>query len=264
MESKLLSFSYNNREAILDKVTLKIPQNKITAIIGPNGSGKSTLLSLLSKSIVPSSGKIYLEERNVDDFSPKEFSKRVALLSQHNTYPEHLTVGNFVCYGRLPFHRFRLQLSKREEEIVERALEQCELSDKKEKLLQYLSGGECQRTSIALALAQTPDYLLLDEPTTFLDIYHQLELLELIQQLKQQVTVVIVLHDINQALQISDQIIMMKNGKIVVQGMTKSIITESLIEEVFNVQGELFINKEQRLSFIPNTTVRKRVVSHDD
>lgn len=239
MEMKDIIVSHDNITNHLDGVSTTIQKGKVTTIIGPNGCGKSTLLSVLSRSNSPNSGSASLENRDLVMYKPKEFAKKLAIVYQQNDVPKDLTIEKLVSFGRLP-HKTLLQRNQQEDrQAIDWALSVTNLLDKRQKDLEALSGGERQRVWIAMALAQQSEILCLDEPTTYLDIYYQIELLELVKSLNEEhgLTIVMVLHDINQAIRYSDEIIMMKNGKIIAEGPPREVITKEVIMEVYGVHA---------------------------
>lgn len=238
MEIKQVTFSYDKKINHLNHVSGEIGKNKITTIIGPNGSGKSTLLGVLANSYVPSQGNVILDGKDLKKYKLKELARKIAVVHQQNSAPADITVEKLTSYGRIPYKSMFSSLTEEDKEAIELALKQTNLLDKRNKKLDELSGGERQRVWIAMTLAQSTPYLFLDEPTTFLDIYYQYELLELVKRLnkKNGLTIVMVLHDINQAIRYSDKIIVMKSGKVMAEGDPKQIITRQLIKEVYGVE----------------------------
>ncbi|HDI0341061.1 TPA: ABC transporter ATP-binding protein [Listeria innocua] len=245
MEVRDVSFSYNGTEAILKNVSFTIQKNKINTIVGPNGSGKSTLLEILARLLSPKSGEVLLEGKSIFEWKAKEFAQNVAIVHQNNILPSELTVKELLYFGRLPYKNWRMTRTKADDVAVEKALKQTELSEKAEKFVDSLSGGERQRVFIATALAQDTPILLLDEPTTFLDMYFQLEILELVKRLNQEenLTIVMILHDLNQALTYSDQLVVMKNGEVVAKGNPETLLTTELIAETYGVVAEVLCDE---------------------
>ncbi|PIC83979.1 ABC transporter ATP-binding protein [Sporosarcina sp. P1] len=239
MEMKRIMVSHDNITNHLDDVSTSISKGKVTTIIGPNGCGKSTLLSVLSRINMPTSGTASLENRDLVMFKPKEFAKKLAIVYQQNEVPKDLTIEKLVGFGRLPHKTFLQRNQEEDDKVIDWALSVTNLTDKRHKDLEALSGGERQRVWIAMALAQQSEILCLDEPTTYLDIYYQIELLELVKSLNEDygLTIVMVLHDINQAIRYSDVIIMMKNGRIIAEGPPREIITKDVIKEVYGVNA---------------------------
>ncbi len=237
MEIHNISFSYHKNEPTLQHITSEIKRGEITTIIGPNGSGKSTLLGVMSKNIAPTSGEILLDGKSIHLYKSKEFAKKLAVVHQQNEAPVDLTVEKLVWFGRLPHKRFLAQQNGEDEEAIEWALSCTNLQKKRSKTLAQLSGGERQRAWIAMSLAQRTSMLFLDEPTTYLDIFFQIEILELIKQLNKEhhLTIVMVLHDINQAIRYSDNVVVMKEGEIVASGPPKKVITEPMMKLTYGV-----------------------------
>lgn len=226
---------------IVDKLDVAIPDGQITSIIGPNGCGKSTLLKALSRLLNTKKGEVCLDGKNIHTQSTKEVAKKIAILPQSPDVTDGLTVGELVSYGRFPHQKGFGRLSDKDKEEIDWAMRVTGTIDFKYREVNDLSGGQRQRVWIAMALAQKTDIIFLDEPTTYLDISHQLEILELVQQLNEEheTTIVMVLHDINQAIRFSDHLITMKNGNIIKQGETQDVLTNEILEEVFNIDAEL-------------------------
>lgn len=238
MEARNLQFSYDDREFISD-INLKIKRGQITTILGPNGSGKSTLLNLFARQLFQKQGDIIINGKNIKTMSSKIFAKELAIVYQQNSAPNDLTVEKLVSYGRTPYKNFWNSESEEDGNIIEWAMKATKLLPLKNKPVGQISGGERQRAFIAMALAQKTDILFLDEPTTYLDVYYQLEILELVKELNESlgITIVMVLHDINQALQYSDNIIIMKSGKVIYDGIASEAITENRIKEVYGINS---------------------------
>ncbi|MBF2628786.1 ABC transporter ATP-binding protein [Listeria marthii] len=253
MEVRDVNFSYNGTNPILKNVSFTIQKNKINTIVGPNGSGKSTLLEILARLLSPSSGDILLEGKSIFEWKAKEFAQNVAIVHQNNMLPSELTVKELLCFGRLPYKNWRMTRTKADDFAVEWALEQTELTEKAEQFVDSLSGGERQRVFIATALVQDTPILLLDEPTTFLDMYFQLEILELVKRLNQEenLTIVMILHDLNQALAYSDQLIVMKNGEVVAKGEPGKLLTTELIAETYGVVAEVLDDAKTGKYIVP-------------
>lgn len=239
------------QKIILDHIDLAIPRGKITAIIGPNGSGKSTLLKTLSKNLLPSKGAVYFNARDMAAISSKELARKLAVLSQSPQSPPDLTVRDLVEYGRFPHRNWWQGRSRQDEEVVEDALAATGMTAFQGRLVSSLSGGERQRAWIAMALAQRPEVLLLDEPTTYLDISHQLEVLELVAGLnkKNGITVVMVVHDINQAAQYADFIVVLRQGTIFASGTAADLITTDMLRDVFGVESDILQTENRRPLF---------------
>ncbi|GEP79131.1 iron-dicitrate ABC transporter ATP-binding protein [Staphylococcus carnosus] len=226
---------------IVSDLDVEIPDGKVTSIIGPNGCGKSTLLKALSRLLSVKNGEILLDGKNIHTQSTKEIAKKIAILPQSPDVADGLTAGELVSYGRFPHQKGFGRLSAEDKEEIDWALKVTGTYDFKHRAINDLSGGQRQRVWIAMALAQKTDIIFLDEPTTYLDISHQLEILELVQELNREhgTTIVMVLHDINQAIRFSDHLIAMKGGDIVSSGETHEVLTKEILEQVFNIDAEL-------------------------
>lgn len=238
MELNKVVVSHDGTRRHLNGVTTVIPKGEITTIIGPNGCGKSTLLSVMARNNRPLDGLAKLENRDLVEYKQKEFAQKLAIVYQQNDIPQDLTVEKLVKFGRMPYASLFKKDSQEDEDAITWALTCTNLLDKRTEDLNALSGGERQRVWIAMALAQKSEILCLDEPTTYLDIYYQLELLELVKELNAKfgLTIVMVLHDINQAIQYSDHVIVMKDGRILAEGAPKQVVTADLVKEVYDVK----------------------------
>lgn len=222
---------------------------KVTALIGANGCGKSTLFRLFSGQLKPESGEVYLDGTAIRSMNRKEVARRMAVVHQYNTAPVDITVRRLVEMGRTPYQsRFSYSQKKEDEEAVENALLATNTKQYENHLLSRLSGGQRQRVWLAMALAQEPKVLLLDEITTYLDVRYQIELLSLIRRLNKEkkLTVLMVLHDINQSMEYADEIIVMKDGKILTAGNTQKVISEAILDEAFSVKTEILPIKERK------------------
>ncbi|MEG0470949.1 MAG: ABC transporter ATP-binding protein [Solibacillus sp.] len=253
MEMKEVIVSHDGTTRHLNGVSTVIPKGKITTIIGPNGCGKSTLLNVMSRNNRPLKGQARLENRDLIDYKPKDFAKKFAIVYQQNDIPSDLTVEKLVMYGRMPHASLFKKKSTEDDEAVTWALACTNLLGKRHNDLAALSGGERQRVWIAMALAQKSEMLCLDEPTTYLDIYYQLELLELVKQLNEQhgLTIVMVLHDINQAIRYSDHIVLMKAGEIIAEGAPRDVITKEVIKKVYGVNSVFHEDEQLGLYMMP-------------
>ena len=232
-----VSFAYDKKD-VLQHISFEVEQGKITAVLGANGSGKSTLFSVLTKNLVPKHGKVYLKGRELSTIKVKEFSRSVAVVHQHNSADDTISVEQLVSYGRLPYERKFRAKSAKDEEAIEEAISATGLMEYRDRAIGILSGGQRQRVFIAMALAQQTEFLLLDEPTTFLDIRYQMEILELIQRLNKTygITILMILHDINQALRYSHSILGLRDGRLEVQGETKQVISEEVLQRLYGVK----------------------------
>lgn len=232
-----LSFAYGRHQVIRD-LSLTLSKNRITTIIGANGCGKSTLFHLLTKNLQPERGSIFVNGKNIRDIPLKDFAREAAIVHQYNTAPVDLSVEKLISYGRTPYHTMGISKDSNEDEKKIRwAMEITNTEKYKDKAVSQLSGGQKQRVWIAMALAQDTKILFLDEPTTYLDIRYQLQILRLIRKLNREykITVIMVLHDINQSLYYSDEIIAMKEGRVLKQGKPETVVTGELIRSVYGV-----------------------------
>jgi iron complex transport system ATP-binding protein len=233
-----LSIGYG--EALIVKnLSIEIPDKKITTIIGPNGCGKSTLLKAITRIISHQSGNILLDGNDISKVNTKLLAKQMAILPQTPESASGLTVGELVSYGRFPYQKGFGRLTKKDYEVIDWALEVTGTIDFKFRPVDALSGGQRQRVWIAMALAQETEIIFLDEPTTYLDMAHQLEVLELLQKLnyEQERTIVMVLHDLNQAARFADHIIALKDGEIVKAGNCDEVISHKVLKKVFNIDA---------------------------
>lgn len=234
MELKQVNYGYPGSKNLITDFTAEVPTGKILSIIGQNGAGKSTLLKLLMGSISPSSGTVEIAGQPIAALSNRKRAAKIALVSQQHQVYDEMTVKEVVKIGRLPFHSL---LATIPDDEVQPFLNTVDLADASDRPLSSLSGGQQQRVWLAAALAQEPQYLFLDEPTTYLDIRYQHELMALIQKLnaEQQLTVVMVLHDINQALKMSDQLWLIKAGQLIKAGSPAAILDEQLLSDAFEL-----------------------------
>jgi iron complex transport system ATP-binding protein len=235
-----LSLAYGKKR-IIEALNIDIPIGYITALIGRNGSGKSTLLKAMARLIQPHGGAVYINGQSIHAMPTREVSRRLAILPQHPQSPEGLTVEELVWHGRFPHQSVWGGKRKEDRQIVQWAMEMTGVSEWAERPLSSLSGGQRQRAWIAMALAQKTPLLLLDEPTTYLDLAYQIEVLDLLKRLNETegITVVMVLHDINQAARYAHQLIALRDGKVVAQGTPSSVITPETLESVFGIQARV-------------------------
>ena len=237
INTKNLNVSYGNTD-IIKNLNLNIPKGKITTIIGANGCGKSTILKTIGRIISPNSGKIYINGEDIYKKKSKEIAKDMAVLPQSPQAPSGLTVSELISYGRFPHKSGFGNSSKEDREIVNWSLEVTGIAEFKDRNMEDLSGGQRQRAWIAMALAQETDILLLDEPTTYLDLAHQLEILKLLNK-KQGRTIVMVIHELNNAARFADHMIGIKKGKIVCEGDAYDVMTKDNLKELFNIDAEI-------------------------
>jgi len=225
---------------VIDGLSLAVPRDAFTVIVGPNGCGKSTLLRALARTMKPRAGRVLLDGAPIGDLRGKEVARRVALLPQSPIAPEAITVGDLVARGRYPHQGLLRQWSDADARAVEGALAATETAELRDRLVSSLSGGQRQRVWLAMALAQDTGLLLLDEPTTFLDIAHQYEMLSLCARLHREGrTLVAVLHDLNQAARFATHLVVMRDGAVVAQGPPSDIITAELVESVFGMPARI-------------------------
>lgn len=242
MTGKELTYRYPGAvQPALQQATVTLPPGQITALIGPNGSGKSTLLRCLTGTLTPQQGTVWLQNRPLQHLPARQRAQQIAVVQQANQDQPLLTVEEIVRLGRTPFHRLWSSWTTADQHAVEQALANTGLTDLADQSYTALSGGQQQRVWLAMALAQKPAVLFLDEPTTYLDIHYQLGLLQTLRQLSrtQGLTVSLILHDLNQVLQFADRTYCVKAGRIVAGGKTVTVLTPALIRDVFQVEAKL-------------------------
>ncbi|CAM4271135.1 MULTISPECIES: iron-enterobactin ABC transporter ATP-binding protein [Lelliottia] len=237
LRGEKLTLGYG-KKIVVDNLTVSIPDGHFTAIIGPNGCGKSTLLRTLSRLMTPQHGSVFLDGEQIQSYASKEVARRIGLLAQNATTPGDITVQELVARGRYPHQPVFTRWRKEDEEAVARAMQATGITDLARQSVDTLSGGQRQRAWIAMVLAQETAIMLLDEPTTWLDISHQIDLLELLSDLNrtQGYTLAAVLHDLNQACRYATHLIALRDGKIVAQGAPKEIVTPELIERIYGMR----------------------------
>lgn len=242
----------------------RIPKGKIVTFLGRNGCGKSTLLKVVTGNLSPEQGSIEIEGKRLSDYSSKEMARVVAFLPQFHDIPKDMTAGELVACGRYPYQHWWTGVSKEDREVIQRVMVKTNTYHLKDQLACSLSGGERQRVWIAMALAQEPKILILDEPTTYLDICHQLEVMELIARLNQEegLTVVMVLHDINQAIRYSTDILVLEHGKIRRQGSPLDVLTHQSIAEIYEVDADLEMRRGYPSIIINGLLKKKEEKSH--
>ncbi|WP_211320403.1 ABC transporter ATP-binding protein [Tumebacillus permanentifrigoris] len=240
LETQDLSLAYGTK-LILDSLNLSIPSGRITVLIGSNGCGKSTLLRSMARLLPPKSGQVLLDGASIQSVSTKQVAKHLAILPQGPVAPEGLTVLQLVKQGRYPYQNWLQQWSAEDEQIVNEAMDATQITELAHLSVDSLSGGQRQRAWIAMALAQRTDILLLDEPTTYLDLTHQIEVLDILHDLNEREgrTIVMVLHDLNLACRYAQNIVAVKDGSVYAEGPPEEIITTELVREVFNLESQI-------------------------
>ncbi|MFW8052357.1 ABC transporter ATP-binding protein [Vagococcus fluvialis] len=235
-----LSIAYEE-QMIVENLNLVIPTGQITSIIGPNGCGKSTILKTIGRIMKKKSGMVYLDGADIAKISTKEIAQKMAILPQTPIAPSGLTVNELVSYGRFPHQKGFGKLTSKDKEIISWAIEVTKLTEYSTREIDNLSGGQRQRVWIAMALAQQTDLIFLDEPTTYLDMAHQLEVLELLSELNktQKCTIVMVLHDLNLASRFSDYIVAVNKGEIKASGTPDKVITRENLINVFQIDATI-------------------------
>ena len=247
-----LALSYpTTEETIVECARLDIPEESVTALVGPNGSGKSTLLKALSNHLEPETGTVKIHNEDLSSFDRKELARELGVLSQENDSLGSITVEDLIYHGRYPHRGFFDGVSEEDHAAVERAIELAGIDHIRDAELGQLSGGQKQLAWIAMVLAQDTDVLLLDEPTTFLDVHHQFRVLETIRQLNEEkgVTVAVILHDIAQAARFADYLVAMHDGELYDWGPPKDVVTEQLLADVFGVEAT--VQHEPELQVLP-------------
>jgi ABC-type cobalamin/Fe3+-siderophores transport system ATPase subunit len=253
-----LELSYPTSEGtVVECARLDIPEGAVTALVGPNGSGKSTLLNSLSNHLTPEAGTVRLRGNDIESLGRKELARELGHLSQEHDSLGSITVEELAYHGRYPHRGFFDSVSDEDSDAVERALELAGVADLRDAEIGQLSGGQKQLAWIAMVLAQDTEVLLLDEPTTFLDLYHQFRVLETVRQLNEErdVTVAIVLHDISQAARFADYLVAMDDGELYDWGPPEDVVTEQLLADVFDVEAT--VEYEPELQILPRRALPK-------
>lgn len=259
LQAKDICVSYDGKE-VLKSINIDVPKGEIVTIVGPNGSGKSTIMKVFSRTLKPRKGRVLLENRDINEMNTTSIARSLAVLPQVKMVPADFTVEMLAGYGRYPHLGFGNKLAKKDYEIIDWAVEKTGMAQFRHRFVRTLSGGERQRAWIAMALAQKTDILLLDEPTTFLDISYQLEILELLKELNEKLglTIVMVLHDLNQAVRYSDRIYALKSGQIYKYSDSCELLTKELLEDVFRVEGDVLTDETNKCSyFIPQRVTQE-------
>lgn len=258
LAAEKVSLGYS-KQVIVPELSVQIPKHKVTALIGPNGCGKSTLLKALAGLLKPFSGRVNIDERPIASMSRRELALKLAFLPQKPQAPESIRVRDLVGYGRYPYQGLMRGASREDKEIIRWAMNETGVEGYADRPVEALSGGQQQRVWIAMAIAQKADILLLDEPTTFLDWGHQLEVLELLERLNTEsgLTVVMSLHDLNQAAQYSDNVLAMKEGALIAEGSPTDVINAELLRHVFRVEADCVPGKSGKPHSIAYSSVHK-------
>lgn len=233
-----LSKHYDGKK-VLNSVSFEIPKKSVISMIGPNGAGKSTVLNIISRLMAQDEGVVNFEGKNIKRYKSNELSKRLAILTQTNNVQMKLTVRELVSFGRFPYSGNRL--TEEDKKMVDKAISYMELNDFEDRFIDELSGGQRQRAYIAMVIAQDTEYVMLDEPTNNLDIYHATNMMKIVRKLCDELgkTVILVLHEINYAAFYSDYICAMKNGQIAKFGTVKEVINKKTLSEIYNVDFEI-------------------------
>ncbi|MFD0676956.1 MULTISPECIES: ABC transporter ATP-binding protein [unclassified Paenibacillus] len=239
--TKKLDVAYDDALIVKD-LNLSIPIGKITALVGSNGSGKSTILKSMARIIKPRGGQVFLDGKSIHQQTTKEVAKQLAILPQNPTAPDGLTVSELVSYGRFPHQKGFGSLSKEDREVIQWAVEVTGMTDFHDRPVDQLSGGQRQRAWIAMALAQKTDILFLDEPTTFLDMAHQLEVLKLLQKLNAEEgrTIIMVVHDLNHASRYAQHMVAIQRGQVVSEGSPEQVMTQEVLRMVFGIEADIY------------------------
>ena len=263
LEAKQVQAGYGGK-IITHDVSLQIHQGDVLSIIGPNGSGKSTLLKAMARLLSLSQGQVLLHGQDMHSLSEKQIARAMAVMPQSMDFPGDITVRELVSLGRLPYRGFFDEFGSKDKQVVDRVLRLTNMLAYQHRSIMALSGGERQRARLAMALAQEPELLLLDEPTTYLDIRHQLDLMLLVGQLHKELglTVVMVLHDLNHVARFSNRVVAVQKGKIVADGSVQEVFTEKLIAELYGVENtimELEQSGQRHLVCLPHNVITPRL-----
>ncbi|MCR6107419.1 ABC transporter ATP-binding protein [Salipaludibacillus agaradhaerens] len=257
IETENLSLSIGSFQ--LNKLQTSIPSGKMTGIVGPNGSGKSTLLKIIAKLLIQDQGHVTIDSQPSTNLNTKEFARLLAMMPQIKQSVPNLTVKELIAFGRSPYKKwFQTTLNEEDNEVIDWAMSVTGTRSHAKRLFHTLSGGEQQKVRIALALAQKTHILLLDEPTTYLDIAHQLDVMEMLEEINRtyQITVVMVLHELQQAAAYCDHLIAMKNGTISDEGPPKTLLNSHFLKKVYNIDARVSF-KEEFPTIIP---IKRRAI----
>jgi iron complex transport system ATP-binding protein len=253
-----LNVSYE-KVNIINNLNIVIPDQKITALVGPNGSGKSTILKAMSRLIKPSEGSVVLDGQSIHSYSTREVAQKLSILPQTPTAPEGITVEELVSYGRYPHQKGMKKLTQQDNDIVNWALEATGMHQFKNIAIDHLSGGQRQRVWIAMTLAQQTNIMFLDEPTTYLDMEHQLEVLRILKQINKdhKTTIVMVVHDLNHATRYADHVIAIKKGEVVCEGSPIDVVKPSMLLDVFNVYADVVLDKRTHVPSLYSIWIKR-------
>ena len=248
-----------NKKTVLRNFSMEVPKGRIVTLIGQNGCGKSSLLKTVSKAVKAREGRVIFCDKDIKDYKPKLLAQNIAYLAQVHSSPPDIDVSTLVSYGRYPYTGQGKGLTFHDRDVIENAIDMTGLSQLKERRLETLSGGERQRAWIAMTIAQEPKVLILDEPTTYLDIGYQMEILELVKNLNKElgITILMVLHDLNLAARYSDLLYIVKDSKLYAQGTPKEIINEDNLRDVFAIEASVKDDKRHSCPFfIPHKSIK--------
>ena len=235
-----LQLGYHGGQSVIKNLSFDLLENKVVGLIGPNGCGKSTLLKGLCRLIQPQSGSILLRQQDMAQLNNRQIARQISVLPQAQTNPEGLTVRQLVEYGRTPYVSHWGKLSATDNQIVDRVMHEMSIQSLAETSIEALSGGQQQRAWLAMVLAQDTDIIMLDEPTTYLDISYQIELMKLIRELKEKgKSIIVVLHDLNQAARYCDLLVVLKSGELKMMGTPSEVMTEAMLANIFDVQAKV-------------------------
>lgn len=235
---KNISKAYNEKK-VLDNISFEIPQGKVVSFIGPNGAGKSTVMDIISRLLKKDGGEIIFQGKELSQWKSRDLAKKLSILTQSNNIQMKLTVKELVTFGRFPYSGSRI--TKEDDEIIQQAISYMELEEFQDRFIDDLSGGQRQRAYIAMVIAQDTDYILLDEPTNNLDIYHSTNMMKIVRRLCDELgkTMILVLHEINFAAFYSDYICAFKDGKIAAYGTVEEVMTKENLSSIYNVDFEM-------------------------
>lgn len=239
------------KKRILSGLTMEIPRGGVATLIGQNGCGKSTLLKTVSRAVRPKTGRVVFDDKPLDSYAPRRRAQKIAYLAQIHASPPDIDVRTLVSYGRYPYEKMGRRWTAEDAEIVDRALAMTGLAALQDRPLSTLSGGERQRAWIAMNVAQEPEVMILDEPTTYLDIGYQVEVLELVRRLNRELgaTVLMVLHDLNLAARYSDCLYAVRDGRLYASGTPETVMTRENLRALFGIEARIFRDEEHGCPF---------------